>query len=544
VPVPDLIEFLRGLHFLRDVDEATLAELAPSLVKREFGAGELILRQGAFAKALALIAEGEAGVSWAAPEAPPVELYRLRAGDTFGELELAYEETYHGSLTAVAPTTVYFWEQSALEVGLRDFPTALASLRYIAQSRRLALRLRFDWLGEGETVCGLSRKDPNLLFGALTVPFALALGGVVSLWWGAGSPLAWIGGGLLILGLGLATWRWFDWRNDYYIVTNQRVVWLEKVIGLYDSRQESPLHMLLSVTVSTDFTGRTLGYGDVILRTYTGQITFRAVNDPHSMAAIIEERRQRVLGQRDQEDREVVAAALRRRLEEGEPEAEAPVQTTASEREPDRARQSIGLDHWTFEVRFEQGGVITYRKHWAVLLRFIALPSITVLSVVGLLGASLGGLLRIFSFEADLIAGLLLLVPAFGWWVYQFMDWANDLYQITGDQILDVYKKPLARELRKIAPLENILGTQVKRKGIVGLLLNYGDVIAQVGTEEFSFEGVFEPNRVQQDIVRAQEALVERRRELERRQRRAELAEWFGVYHEESRQRQGEQASG
>jgi len=546
VPAPDLIELLRGLHFLRDVDEAALAQLAPSLVKQQFGAGELILRQAAFAKGLALIAEGEASVLWAEPEAPPVELYRLGVGDTFGELELAYGETYHASLTALAPTVVYFWEQSALEAGLQAFPTALASLRYLAQSRRLALRLRFDWLGEGETVCGLSRKDPNLLFGALSMPLALTLGGLGSLWWGAGSPLAWIGGGLLILGLGLAAWRWFDWRNDYYIVTNQRVVWLEKVIGLYDSRQESPLHMLLSVTVSTDFTGRTLGYGDVILRTYTGQITFRAVNDPHSMAAIIEERRHRVQGERDREDREVVAAALRRRLEEGggEAAAEAPVQPTASVREPDRARQAIGLDHWTFQVRFEEGGVITYRKHWAVLLRVIGLPSITVLLVVGLLGASLGGLLRIFSFEADLIAGLLLLVPAFGWWVYQFMDWANDLYQITADQILDVYKKPLARELRKIAPLENILGTQVKRKGIVGLLLNYGDVVAQVGTEEFSFEGVFEPNRVQQDIVRAQEALVERRRELERRQRRDELAEWFGVYHEESRQRQGEEASG
>ena len=36
--------------------EATLAELAPTLVRQEFGAGELILRQGAFPKALALIA--------------------------------------------------------------------------------------------------------------------------------------------------------------------------------------------------------------------------------------------------------------------------------------------------------------------------------------------------------------------------------------------------------------------------------------------------------------------------------------------------------
>ncbi|HEY4667985.1 MAG TPA: cyclic nucleotide-binding domain-containing protein, partial [Anaerolineales bacterium] len=154
MPAPDLIEFLRGLHFLRDVNEATLTELAPSLVRQEFGAGELILRQGAFPKALVLIAEGEASVSWAEPEAPPVELYRLGVGDTFGELELAYGETYHASLIALAPTTVYFWEQGALEAGLQPFPTALASLRYLAQSRRLALRLRFNWLGPGETVCG------------------------------------------------------------------------------------------------------------------------------------------------------------------------------------------------------------------------------------------------------------------------------------------------------------------------------------------------------------------------------------------------------
>ena len=139
MPAPDLIEFLRGLHFLRDVDEAALAELAPALVKQEFGAGELILRQGAFAKGLALIAEGEASVSWAEPEAPPVELYRLGVADTFGELELAYGETYHASLTALAPTVVYFWEQSALEAGLQAFPTALASLRSEPSLNRVVL---------------------------------------------------------------------------------------------------------------------------------------------------------------------------------------------------------------------------------------------------------------------------------------------------------------------------------------------------------------------------------------------------------------------
>ena len=578
MPAPGEIEFLSGLHFLRDVDEATLVAIAGSLRRQEFGPGEVIHRQGTFAEALTLIAEGQASVVRSEPEATSVvlpavhpepqtsassdlaelsrsveprrtssvELYRLGKGDTFGELELANEETYHASLTAIGRATVYFWDQGQLEAALQDFPSAIDSLRYIAESRRLALRLQFDWLGEGETIFGLSRKDPNLLIQTLTLPVILGLGGLAMLGWGAGSALGWIGGGLLVLGVGLGVWRWFDWRNDYYIVTNRLVVWLEKVIGLYDSRQESPLHMLLSVSLSSDFAGRTLGYGDVILRTYTGQITFRAVNGPHSMAAIIEEQRRRVQHSREREDRQVVAAALHQRLEAGT--VEAPVggggEGAGADTETERSKQTIGLDHWSLELRFEQRGVITYRKHWAVLFRFIALPSILVLLLVGALGARLGSMLEIFSFTTDVVGVLILLIPAFGWWVYRFMDWANDLYQITANQILDVYKKPLASELRKVAPLENILGTEVKRKGILGLLLNYGDVIAQVGTAEFTFEGVYDPNRVQQDIVRAQEALVEQRRELDRRQRRDELADWFSVYHEESRQKHGEEASG
>ena len=51
-----------------------------------------------------------------------------------------------------------------------------------------------------------------------------------------------------------AVWNYIDWGNDYYILTNQRVVWLEKVVGIYDSRQEAPLSTVLSVGVETDQT--------------------------------------------------------------------------------------------------------------------------------------------------------------------------------------------------------------------------------------------------------------------------------------------------
>jgi hypothetical protein len=117
--------------------------------------------------------------------------------------------------------------------------------------------------------------------------------------------------------------------------------------------------------------------------------------------------------------------------------------------------------------------------------------------------------------------------------VYQYADWANDLYQITPDQIIDTYKKPLAREERKVAPLDNILGTEVVRRGLIGLLLNYGKVIAEVGTTKFDFEGVFNPVAVQQDIVRAQEAFMQRKQRSDRQRRLNEMVEWFSIYHQD-----------
>ncbi|HKZ55971.1 MAG TPA: peptide deformylase [Anaerolineales bacterium] len=136
-----------------------------------------------------------------------------------------------------------------------------------------------------------------------------------------------------------------------------------------------------------------------------------------------------------------------------------------------------------------------------------------ILLVAAVVGARLGGWLQFMSTGATLTMAALALVPLALWWLYQYVDWANDIYQVTAAQILDVYKKPLAREVRKVAPLENILGTEVAQRGILGLLLNFGDVVANVGTEKFTFQGVCDPTSVQQDIVRAQEAFAEKKKE-------------------------------
>ncbi|MEE8537875.1 MAG: cyclic nucleotide-binding domain-containing protein, partial [Acidobacteriota bacterium] len=311
-PAGSELELLAGLHYLRDFDQERLKQMVEVLVRQSFSPGDKIILEGTPAEALILIHSGLVSVQI---EDEAQERPRLEAGDTFGELDLWRGRDYYATLTAVEPTTVYFWEVDPLERTLKEEDSAIDSFRYAAESQRLALRLSFDWLGEDEVIRALARKDRNVLIQMMSLPILLAIAGGAMLVLTFGSAWAWLGGLLLGVGSLLAAWRYVDWGNDYYIVTDRRVVVHEKVIGIYDNRQEAPLHMLLSVSVETDLASRTLGFGDVMIRTYTGQLTFTSVNDPHSMAALIEAEVQR--RQRDSAgaDREVVEEALRRRLE-------------------------------------------------------------------------------------------------------------------------------------------------------------------------------------------------------------------------------------
>ena len=525
-------------HFLRGLDAEEIHALAGSLEAHHFAAGETIVHQGAPARALYIVAEGSIKFERHDHSGTNREVGRCAPGDLFGDVELLSGSPWQATASASTPTSVYRWPRQAVSAFVKDHPASLHSLRFSAQSHHLASKLRFKWLAEDEVVYGLARKHPVVLIQMLFLPILLFAIGLLIVFWGAGKagslPL-WLAGGISLAGLFWGVWNWVDWCNDYYILTNRRAVWLEKVVGIYDSRREAPLHWILSVSVDSDMLGRILGYGNVVVRTYTGKVTFEKVGRPHAMAALVEEHWRRWRNRRQDDDRDLMIRSLQERLA-GEEEGEDISPDILIEQLPthaQRALETIGLGHWTLEMRYEQDGVITYRKHWALLLRQIALPSFFLLLSLALPLARALGWLQILAWQATLAASALIGVPMLGWWLYRYVDWANDLYQITPNQIVDVHKKPFASESRKVAPLENILGTEVDRSGILGLLLNFGAVITNVGIEQFIFEGVFDPAGVQQDIVRAQDAYLERQRESQRRERREEMVEWISAYHDE-----------
>lgn len=55
-------------------------------------------------------------------------------------------------------------------------------------------------------------------------------------------------------------------------------------------------------------------------------------------------------------------------------------------------------------------------------------------------------------YTMGLVAGYFLVFIAVGALVYQYIDWRNDLFQLTANQVIDVDRKPFGRESRRSAP--------------------------------------------------------------------------------------------
>ena len=126
----------------------------------------------------------------------------------------------------------------------------------------------------------------------------------------------------------------------------------------------------------------------------------------------------------------------------------------------------------------------------------------------------------------------ILLIPVALWWIYQYIDWRNDIFQVTPDEILDIDKKPFGSETRRAAPLENILSTESERVGLAGYLLNFGTVYITVGGANLDFEDVLDPTAVQADIDRRREARAAQKREFEAISERERMSDWLVAYHE------------
>ncbi len=539
--------FLRRIHLFHDLKDDELAYIAGELKERTCTEAGKVYEQGSAADCFFIIYQGRVRITQTYRKGA-LDLALLTGGDYFGEESLTARNKRSATVIAVENTQLFWLPQAEFLTILKRFPKLKAALEVSVASRKLAQKLRFDWLRPDEVIYFLARKHEVLLAQALSGPVVAASVPIFLLvyFFVTRSFFVIFGAGLLFVIIAAwAAWNAVDWGNDYYIVTNQRVIWLEKVIGIYDSRQEAPLTTVLSVGVESDVTGRLLDYGNVIVRTYVGKIPFSHVSHPYEAAHLVEEHWTRTKHSASRLEKEAMRDILRQKMGlpvETKAEELPRIEKTTSPTFYHRSLVKIIGANW-FKLRLEDSGTITYRKHWFVLWQQIWQPSLLIIIVgFGILariitlartpGMRLFDFTQGFKMDTIVVALPIVLIPLAIWWIYQYIDWRNDIFQVTPDQILDIDKKPFGTEERRASPLENILSTESERVGLAGYLLNFGTVYITVGGTHLDFKDVLDPTGVQADIDRRREVRIAQKRESEATAERERMSDWLVAYHE------------
>ncbi len=539
--------FLRRIHLFHALKDEDVAAIAARMDEETRSEGEDVFAEAASADRFYIIYRGSVGISQTdGGEKQPVAV--LSGGDYFGEEALLAGRLRSTAATVLEKSDLLSISRTELAALIRQYPKLKNAFAISVGSRRLARKLHFDWLRPDEVIHFLARKHEVVLAQALSVPI-LALAAPILLvfyFFLSRSFIAIFGAGLLFVAIiAWGVWNWIDWGNDYYIVTNQRAIWLEKVVGLYDSRQEAPLSTVLSVGVETDMSGRLLDYGTVIVRTYVGKIPFSHVSHPYEAAHLVEELWGRTKHLASRMEKEALRNVLRRKMGltvEVRPAEEPKLDKTVTPSIYRRSLLKVIGSNW-FKLRTEDSGTITYRKHWYVLLQQVWQPTVLILLIgLGMIarlimlartpGARLYDASKVPAVDTTMLALPILLIPILLWWFYQYVDWRNDIFQVTPDQILDIDRKPFGTEERRAAPLENILSTEAERVGLAGYLLNFGSVYITVGGANLDFHDVLDPTGVQADIDRRREARVAFKREMEAASERERMSDWLVAYHE------------
>jgi hypothetical protein len=548
--VPQYAELLRHLFLFHDLDTAQIAHLVARFRPVAFEKNKVVIRQGETGDKFFVIFSGRVKVTRKDGDDEKF-LVVLGKGEYFGEEALLLDQESSATITTIEPTLMLYLDQELFADMLQDFPRSRKMLLVTSESRQLAYREDFEWLGEDEVVYIIKRRHELFLWTSVLISILVGLLFIPILAFGLSAYnssfiynlAAFIGVFGIIGSLIWTGWRWVDWGNDFYIVTNQRVLWLEKVVLLYNSRREAPLTQILAVNVTKTWFGRVLGYGNVDVRTFTGGIKMTRAADPDLFGFYVEGLKKRAGYFGKQAEQAAIRRALRERL--GLPVDNGSMDSglvSPSFRRRPRVQAKPGSWRYflntLFVVRYELEDVITYRKHWLLLIRKTWIPTFLLVMLVVWVSLQMNNVVtgQPDFFSSHLMFGIYFLsfIGLMGWWVYGYVDWSNDIYQLAPDQIRDIERKPLGDEAKKTAPLESILSLEHSRDGIIQLAFNYGNVIINVGETRFIFRGVYNPDQVHQDVSDYIEALSRYKDELEAVQEREQMLRWLLEYKDQA----------
>jgi len=532
------IEFLKNRIMFQGLEDEDIARIAGRMDEYHQDGGKLVYSRGDRGTVFYIIYQGSVRV-WRMEDDQERELMILEDGDKFGEGALLDLAPRSVSVSTLEDTDFLVMHQENFDWMLNKYPQTEDFLVNLLETREKVRELYFPWLHNGETIHLFKRRHPATLWidllkplGALLVSgFFFFISTITTL---ETVPII-LGFLILLFSILWTAWEILDWRNDYFILTNQRVVWIEQMVFQAAARMEAPLAAVQSVDVKTTYFGRLLGYGHVLVRTFTGtgSLTLTNVDDPKLMKGNIQELLMTVRKKTQVVAEKQLRESIRQSLGiEAVPVEDDVFYVEKPEQEPVKKFALLR----TREVS-PDGKTITYHRHWLVLLTKTWFPLLIMIALFAVLGYAwitnyviFGFNFPTLSFYVFWLIGFLVLLGVLG---YHYLDWKNDIYMINkDDMIIDSEKKPLGEEISRSAPIKNIISLSHERTGIIRLLLNFGDVRVVVADETLRFYDVHNPAQVQQDIYYRQEQIKLKHEADEYEADRDHISKWLRAYHD------------
>jgi CRP-like cAMP-binding protein/uncharacterized membrane protein YdbT with pleckstrin-like domain len=575
----DIVDRLRGVPLFSNLDQGQLQLLAgyTSLVYHR--PGDFISRQGEPATSLMILDDGEAIVRrQIGQERPrPVSYFKARRGRGntesiyFGDHALLADEQRGATVEVIEPSVWIILERADFVdflqdagLGRDDLTIARPQSQPSTPSTDQEIELFLPYL---------VRRHWIVLVGKVLPPVILMILAATLIWAAAASDLS-TGmrtfleyGGLVSLVL-LALWalyRYVDWWNDTYEVTTQAVIHREKKLFFSEQRYEIPLPQIQNVNILVSPLGQLLGYGDVGIDTAAagGQIDFTRIPDPDLVQELIQYASfQARSGQRMQ-----FRESIRRQLEDQfyperlDPAAPGSVLIRPEPPPPGPSRYDrfLSLRGWLPRFEIRENGRVTWRKHWLNLFQRTGLAFLAGLASAYLLFAYIVAFVTAaFGVRPPValppiswlgtspwVFFLLLILAILGslWLIYQYVDWRNDIYIVTDNEVIDVERDLAAfpffflySENRRQASLANVQYVDFRIPNPVAMAFNVGNVIVQTAGAEgtLTFDFVSRPKHVHEEVLRRLAAYEERQRQREFAERWGDMAEWFEAYQDMS----------
>ena len=538
-----IIEFLRSYSLFRDLSEPQLDLVIDQLEEITQPAESEIYKAGTQANKLYFIFEGQVQqlIKSRSGEEP---FMILAAGDIFGWEAIGKGEKYQLTATAGSQVILFCLSNSSLTSLISQIPVLDLRLGIRLESFRMALKVHLSWRTPDEAIYFISRRHPAFLWIKLLIPLMvgiLVLSILAALYYSnrISTEVFMILSGLgTLFGFGWLIWDYIDWTNDYSIITSRRVVFQEKIVFLYDARFEALISSIRSVDMFTDWLGLIVGYGNVIVRTFAGDVILERLKHIKDVVQILEEQRRRTIKTIAQDDKLSFKDTMRQRLHppnQPPPPVSIPG-PSAKPRKPAKPAYYKPSRRNIFNMRFEDNGVITYRTHFILLIGRLWFP---ILVLIGLSVLSTAGLIYQPSILTNpttqpcvLWSGSFLALSVILFTLYQIEDWRNDIYIISDEKVVDRNKKPLGREELKEANLGNIEAVRFERQGVFGLIFNFGTVFIRVGQAELTFDDVYNPSDVQREIFRRIADREHHHQQEAMRIERDRIANWIEAYNE------------